>query len=136
MILLDTNVLLWRAEEDKRLSKQAVRTIDQAVDRNEAYVSAISLWEIAMLIRKQRITFGQPLREWSRIAFGSNGLRLVPVDESIAIDAGELESIHGDPGDRVVIATARILACPLLTADRAILAYAASGNLQAIDARR
>ena len=135
MILLDTNVLLWRAGEDKRLSKQARRTIDQAVDLHEACVSAISLWETAMLIRKQRIMLGQPLREWSRIAFGPNALRLVPVDEAIAIDAGELEGIHGDPADRAIIATARVMACSLLTADRTILTYGAAGHVRVIDAR-
>jgi len=135
MILLDTHVLLWRAEDDKRLSKQAKRTIDKAVDLNEAFVSAFTLWEIAMLIRKRRITLGQPLREWSRIAFGSRALRLVPIDEAIAIDAGEMEGIHGDPADRTIIATARALACPLLTADQIILDYGATGHVQAIDAR-
>ncbi|HEY0411524.1 MAG TPA: type II toxin-antitoxin system VapC family toxin [Allosphingosinicella sp.] len=135
MILLDTNVLLWRTEDDKRLSKQARRAIDQAVDRNEACVSVMSLWEMAMLIRKQRIRLGQPLREWSRITFGSQGLRLVPVDEAIAIDAGELEGLHGDPADRTIIATARAMACPLLTADQAILAYGAAGHVRVVDAR-
>lgn len=135
MILLDTNVLLWRAEDDKRLSKEARRSIDRAVDRNEGCASAISLWEMAMLIRKQRIKLDQPLREWSRIAFGSHGLRLVPVDEAIAIDAGELEGIHGDPADRTIIATARAMACPLLTADRTILAYGKAGHVRVVDAR-
>jgi PIN domain nuclease of toxin-antitoxin system len=135
MILLDTNVLLWRAGEDRRLGKRARRAIDRAVDRNAACVSVISLWEMAMLIRKRRIKLAQPLREWSRIAFGSPGLRLLPMDERIAIDAGELEGIHGDPADRTIIATARALACPLLTADREILDYAAQGFVQAIDAR-
>jgi PIN domain nuclease of toxin-antitoxin system len=135
MILLDTNVLLWRAEDDKRLGKQARRAIDQAVGRNEAFVSAMSLWEMAMLIRKQRITLGMPLRQWSRIAFGPDALRLVPVDDAIAIDAGELQNIHGDPADRAIIATARHHKVPLLTADEAILEYAEAGHLQAIDAR-
>jgi PIN domain nuclease of toxin-antitoxin system len=136
MILLDTNVLLWRIEEDRRLGKGARRTIDRAVDRNAACVSVISLWEIATLIRKQRIRLGQPLRDWSRIAFTSPGLRLMPVDERIAIDAGELEGLHGDPADRTIIATARAMACPLLTADDAILAYAEQGHVQAMDATR
>lgn len=136
MILLDTNVLLWRTRADKRLGRRAMRAVDEGVDRNAAGVSAISLWEIATLIRRQRIALDQPLREWSRIAFGSPGLRLVPVDEAIAIDAGELEGIRGDPGDRIIMATARKLACPLMTADEAILEYAAAGRLQAIDARR
>jgi PIN domain nuclease of toxin-antitoxin system len=135
MILLDTNVLLWRTGDDKRLSKQARRAIDQAVDRDAACVSAISLWEMAMLIRKQRIGLGQPLREWSRITFGPHGLRLVPVDEMIAIDAGELEGIHGDPADRTIIATARAMPCPLLTADQTILAYGTAGHVRVVDAR-
>jgi PIN domain nuclease of toxin-antitoxin system len=135
VILLDTNVLLWRAEEDKRLSSQARLTIDQTVDQNTAYVSVISLWEIAMLLRKRRINLARPLREWSRTAFGPRGLRLVPVDEAIAIDAGELEGLHGDPADRTIIATARAMSCPLLTSDRAILDYGKAGHVQAIDAR-
>jgi PIN domain nuclease of toxin-antitoxin system len=135
MILLDTNVLLWRARQDERLGKRAIQAMDEAVDRNAAGVSAISLWEIATLIRRRRIALDQPLREWSRIAFGSPGLRLLPVDEAIAIDAGELQGIRGDPGDRIIIATARRLGCPLMTADQAILGYAAAGGLQAIDAR-
>ena len=135
MILLETNALLWRAESDKRLSRQASRTIDRAIDRREAFVSAMSLWEIAMLIRKRRISLRQPLREWSRIAFGPEALRLVPIDDAIAIDAGELQDVHGDPGDRVIIATARVLACPLLTADRKILDYGAAGHLRVIDAQ-
>ena len=135
MMLLDTNVLLWRAGDDKRLSRQARRAIDQAVDENVACVSAISLWEMAMLIRKQRIRLGRPLREWSKITFGAHGLRLVPVDEMIAIDAGELEGIHGDPSDRTIIATARALACPLFTADQAVLDYGLAGHVQVVDAR-
>lgn len=136
MILLDTNVLLWRVDDEKRLSEDARQAIDQAAGRNEACVSAISFWEMAMLIRKRRITLDRPLREWSRIVCGSNGLRLVPVDDAVAIDAGELEGIHGDPADRTIIATARMLACPLFTSDRKILAYAEAGHLRAIDARR
>jgi PIN domain nuclease of toxin-antitoxin system len=135
MILLDTHALLWRAEDDRRLGTQARLEIDQAVDRNEAWVSAISLWEMATLIRKRRISLSQPLRDWSRTAFGPRGMRLAPVDEAIAIDAGELEDIHGDPGDRTIIATARALACPLLTADRVILAYGAAGHVRVIDAQ-
>jgi PIN domain nuclease of toxin-antitoxin system len=135
MILLDTNVLLWRTGEDERLGKQARRTIDEAIDRNAACVSAISLWEIAMLLRKRRISLGQPLREWSKIVFGTQGLQLMPVDETIAIDAGELEGIHGDPADRTIIATARAMACPLLTGDRAILDYGSAGHVRVVDAR-
>ena len=136
MILLDTNVLLWRAREDDRFGRRAMRVVDEAVDRNAAGVSAISLWEIATLVRRRRIALDQPLREWSRIAFGSPGLRLIPVDEAIAIDAGELDDIRGDPGDRIIIATARRLACRLMTADQAILEYAAAGHVRALDARR
>ena len=64
-------------------------------------------------------------------------IRLEPISPSIAIDAGQLPGgIHGDPADRIIIATSRHLGCPLLTTDRKILAYAAIGHLKAIDARR
>jgi PIN domain nuclease of toxin-antitoxin system len=66
----------------------------------------------------------------------SKDIRVIPVDTQIAVESGCLPpGIHGDPGDRIIAAAARVLGTPLLTADGKLLAYAAAGHLQAIDAR-
>jgi len=134
VILLDTHVVVWLVTVDRRLGKAAAAAILADPDR---MVSAMISWDIAMRVDKRRIVIDEPLSDWLRIAFESTGVTEVPVTGEIARDAGSLEGeIHGDPCDRIMIATARALSCPLLTADEKILAYAAAGHLQAIDARR
>ncbi len=74
--------------------------------------------------------------EWIRGVLADSRVELVPISPNIAVEAGLLPHIiHGDPADRLMIATARALACPVLTPDRKLLSYAAEGHLQAIDAR-
>jgi PIN domain nuclease of toxin-antitoxin system len=97
-------------------------------------VSTISLWEVAMLVEKKRMSLGRPTGDWVDKALANDGIKLMPLEPAIAVEAGELAGLHGDPADRIIIATARHHDSPLLTVDRAILAYAAQGHLKAIDA--
>lgn len=137
MIVLDTHVLLWVVLEPERLGVESRRAIADAAGAGAVRVSAISLWEIAMLLRKRRIALDRSLQAWSEAVFvGSHGMRLTPVEGAIALDAGSLDIGHGDPADRILIATARHLRCPLVTADDKILAYAATGGVAAVDAGR
>ncbi len=134
MILLDTQILLWLTE-DERLGARTRRRID--ANTGNIHLSAISFWEIAMLIDKRRIALAMPLQDWMRRLFDTGGFRTVSIDPAIATDAGSLPGdLHGDPCDRIIIATARSLGCALLTSDRAILDYAAQGHVEAIDATR
>lgn len=90
-----------------------------------------------MNVAKGRFVLGQTVKHWSAAVLRISNVVLAPFDEAIAIDAGELaDGLHGDPADRVMIATARALNCPLVTADRRIIDYAARGHLSVIDARR
>jgi PIN domain nuclease of toxin-antitoxin system len=137
MILLDTHVLIWAMEDRRNLGIAAADIIDEATFSDGAYVSAITCWEISMLVDKDRLGLRQGTRAWMEEVLAKPGLFLAPVESEIAIDAGQLpENPHGDPADRIIMATARALDCPLLTADQAILDYAAAGHLEAIDARR
>ena len=98
-------------------------------------VSAISFWEIGLLIEKRRIALAMPLGDFAEIVGRRRDIKVVPVDARIAIETANLPpGLHGDPGDRILVATARHLACPLATTDGKILAYSAQGHLQAIDA--
>ena len=134
MILLDTHVVLWLVGNDPQLGRQAVESVARDGSRR---VSAMVAWEIAMNIDKGRMTLEAPLAPWLQQGLASVEAQEVPVTGAMALDAGSLrDGVHGDPCDRIMIATARALACPLLTADEKILAYAQKGHLQAIDARR
>ncbi|MFA6116035.1 MAG: type II toxin-antitoxin system VapC family toxin [Sphingomonas sp.] len=135
MILLDTHVLLWLVEDGKRLGAAARKRIE--AEAGDVYLSAMSFWEIAMLADKRRIALSMPMSQWSERLLGQGHFKVVSVDPAIASDAGALPGdIHGDPSDRMIIATARSLGCPILTVDGPILAYAARGHVEAIDAGR
>lgn len=88
-----------------------------------------------MLVDKGRLELGRPLRDWMDNTLGLPGIRLAALEPVIAMDAGSLPGdIHGDPSDRIIIATARWLGCPLLTADRRILRYAEQGHVRVVNA--
>jgi PIN domain nuclease of toxin-antitoxin system len=134
VILLDTQSLLWLAFMEARFGRDTQAMLQESMEPLSC--SAISFWEMAMLVDKRRIALSSPLDQWIQQARRS-GLSVADVSAEIGIDAGSLPGdIHGDPADRIIIATARALNCPLLTADRAILDYAAQGHVRAIDASR
>ena len=137
MILLDTQALIWLIEADPKLGGRARTLIDAERIDGVVMIASISAWETAMLVDKGKLGLSHPVGLWFDLVLSAPGFRLVELTTAIAVDAGTLPgSIHGDPGDRIIVATARALSCPLMTADRKILDYAAAGHLQAIDARR
>ena len=134
MLLLDTHILLWLVEADERLRPSARSLIER--ERDTLRYSTMAIWEIAMLVDKQRLKLSVPVRQFAErlVQFEITD---ITVGAEIALDAGTLPgAIHGDPADRIMIATARMLDCALLTADGRILDYAAQGHAKAIDARR
>jgi PIN domain nuclease of toxin-antitoxin system len=137
VILLDTNVVLWIVSGDVRLGREAQEIVERASSAREVAVSAISFWEIGLLLSKRRIDLAMPLADFAAAIAQERSFRVIPVDAAVAVEAGSLPpGIHGDPGDRILIATARALGCPLVTADRQILSYASKGQVAVIDARR
>jgi PIN domain nuclease of toxin-antitoxin system len=136
MILLDTQALIWFSIGDEQLGNQARELAAAGSGQDGTAVSPISFWETAMLTRKNRIDLGMPVQIWAAEILSSGAPVLLALTPEIAVSAGELPgSIHGDPADRIIIATARAHGCRILTTDRKILSYAEAGHLQAIDAR-
>ena len=136
LIASDTHALIWAVEGSDRLGPRAIEAVETAAASGSLCVSAITLWEIAMLADKGRIVFASGVRRWIETLLSRRGIRLIALEPAIAIDAGCLPGIiHGDPADRMIVATARFLACPLLTADERILDYARAGHVAARDAR-
>ena len=133
MILLDTHVLIWFVQADPLLGRHARERIERGEE--EIGVSAITPWEVAMLVGKKRVSLGRPVGDWIGRTLALDTISLIPLEPGIAVEAGEL-GLHGDPADRIIIATARHHKAPLLTADRAILGYGAAGHVETIDAAR
>lgn len=124
-IVLDTHAFIWAADgETHRFSVATQQQLQAVTGTNRLYLSAISLWEVAMLIAKQRIGLGISPEEWLDQALRFSGAQILPIDTAIAGLSVRL-SVHGDPADRLIVATALTHGHTLCTQDDKILAYAA-----------
>lgn len=129
-LLLDTHVWLWLALRDSRLGQDRRRAIDRAAAAGDLFVSPINVWEIAMLERKRRVRLDQPIERWMAQALSAPGLGLAPFSPEIAIASCRLpDPFHGDPADRILVATAIDLGARLVTDDRKIIAAAKGMSL-------
>lgn len=122
MIVLDTHTLVWLDTGNKLLGKGSLKSIDQALADNALTVSAITFWEVAMLASKGRLTLDLPIEIWRKQLI-EKGLVELPMDGNIGIKAAELQEFHGDPADRIIVATALSTGSLLVTADKKILAW-------------
>lgn len=116
MIVLDTHVWFWLVTAPERLTRAAVDAIDNA---DQLGVSAISCLEIAMLVEKGRIQLDRAPLDWLRAALSKPDAALLPIEPEVATLAATL-AMHGDPADRLIVATAMVRGAPLVTKDEAI----------------
>lgn len=98
----------------------------------ELAVSAITFWEVGILVKKGRLATNQSLLLWRNELLAA-GLTEIPVDGIVGIAASELDLPQADPADRLIVATALARNAVLVTADERILAW--SGALLRHDAR-
>ena len=132
LILLDTHALIWLDRHDSALGQNSRKLVDEALRDEALAVSAITFWEIAMLVVKGRFAMDIGLERWRLDLIGS-GLVELPLDGGIGLAAAQLDDLHGDPADRFILATAIANDATLLTADRQLLDW--SGRLARHDAR-
>ena len=133
-VLLDTHTLLWYAEAGGRpLSTQVLKSLEAARASHSLFFSSITVWEIGMLVAKNRLNLSQPVDEWLRRVITLTGIRELPLDMASALESTRLPSeCHGDPADRFLIASARIHDMQLATADGKILTYGKAGHLRTL----
>ncbi len=125
-LLLDTCAVLWLAE-----GIELAADARKAIAHGELSVSPISAWEIANLVRKNRIVLAMPVIKWFRETLGM--MEAAMSDLTVEILAGSCElpgSPPSDPADRIIIATAREGRMVLMTRDKAILAYSRAGYVR------
>jgi PIN domain nuclease of toxin-antitoxin system len=122
MMLLDTHVLIWLDEGSPRLGPNALQRINAEFSAGNLAVSAISFWEVSMLVQKKRMEIRLETDVWRKELLEC-GLGEIPLDGAVGIRAGGLRNFHGDPADRLIVATTLQTSSTLVTADQKILAW-------------
>jgi PIN domain nuclease of toxin-antitoxin system len=134
-LLLDTHVLVWSVRESPRLESVTKKVLNEAARQSLIVISAITPWEIGLLVNKGRLELEADVMEWIREALAKPGVRLAPLDPEIAVASTRLPfEMHADPADRILVATARRLGATLVTADGALLDLSKKGYFRALDA--
>jgi PIN domain nuclease of toxin-antitoxin system len=122
VILLDTHALVWLVTDNPSLGHRARLAARKSLAAGELAVSAVSVWEIALLTRRARMSAARSPAE-QRIEMLQAGALELPLTGEIALRAAELDGLPADPADRFISATAIIHGATLMTADEAILRW-------------
>jgi PIN domain nuclease of toxin-antitoxin system len=123
MIILDTHIWVWWLHGDKRLNRTQIDVIT-ANEVDLIGVSVISCWEIAKLVQYGRLELSCPIDEWFEQSLDYPGVQLIALTPEIVIESTRLPGeFHRDPADQIIVATARLYGCPLVTLDEKILKY-------------
>jgi len=123
MIILDTHIWVWWVHGAEHLTNAQKQTI-AANESDEIGINAISLWEIAKLVEYKRLELPCSIDEWFEQAISYPGIRVLELTPEIAVESTRLPGrFHRDPADQIIVATARINDCPLVTSDTKILDY-------------
>ena len=135
ILLLDTHALVWLMEGNERLHPSVRQQIENAAIESRVLVSAITPWEIAILVSKRRLNLAKEVQLWIDAALGLPGVSLYPLLPEIAVSSTRLPwEMHPDPADRILVATARHIGATLVTADEQLLRYHAQGFLRCLSA--
>ncbi len=132
-LLLDTNAAIW-VVEDLPIAAAAKEAIEDAYRASRTiYVSAITAWEIGLLVSRNRLGLSTTPQRWFQRLLAIEGLRLAELSVDVLIASSFLPGEPPrDPADRIILATARDLGASLVTRDRLILKYGEGGQVSTI----
>jgi PIN domain nuclease of toxin-antitoxin system len=123
MILLDTHVWVWFVTNNPKLRSRWREVLEDAA-RGSLALSVMSCWEVAKPIEKGKLTLDLPVDKWLEKAVIDCGASVIALDYRIIADCTNLPGkFHRDPIDQIIVSTARIHGCTLMTEDRKILSY-------------
>ena len=134
-LLLDTHVWLWLAfGTPEKIKPSTRRTLEKASTDEPLLISIISVWEVALLEAKQRVSLPMSVEAWVARALNRPDIRLIGLTHPrIVIDSCHLPGdFHPDPADRLLVATARSENAMLVTHDKKILDYGAAGHVKVL----
>jgi PIN domain nuclease of toxin-antitoxin system len=116
--LLDTHAWIWWIEQDARLGAKAIAALDGFPPDRRPFLCDISLWEVATLVERGRLELDVPLDDWLEAAAHPRSVHVLPISTRVGAELARLpETFHRDPADRLIVATSRALAVPVLTHD-------------------
>jgi PIN domain nuclease of toxin-antitoxin system len=119
MILLDTHIVAWLADQPSRLSRSALLAIDAARSSGGIAISDKTLWELAMMIHRRRLEFDPPLRDF--LVSVERHCTVLPINSAIAERSMQFTSnFSSDRSDQIIAATAIVHNMSLVTADKVI----------------
>jgi PIN domain nuclease of toxin-antitoxin system len=122
MIILDTHIWVWWVDNSSRLTQNQQQHIQQYSSQGLG-VSIISCWEVAKLVEKNRLDLSINVDRWLEEALNYPDVQLLDLTLPIITQSTQLTGFHSDPADQIIVATAKVYNCPLLTADNKILNY-------------
>lgn len=122
MILLDTHIWVWWVDDNQRLTQKHREWLNEYQSQGLG-VSIFSCWEVAKLVENDKLILSCSVSEWLEVALAYPGVQLINLTLPIVVESTQLISFHRDPADQIIVATARIYGCQLLTADTKILNY-------------
>jgi len=134
-VLVDTHIWLWHLNGEPSLSTRVKKCIDACALENELYLSAISVWEIAMLVSKNKIILNTSCQAWINKSLSLPGVSLLPLSPEIAIESCQLPgNFHGDPADRIIVASAKVENLCLISRDKKLSSYCAKHDINILQA--
>ncbi len=124
MIVLDTHAWIWFVSNPELLSAKAKKAVEASVQKKVIYISSISVWEVALLVMRNRLKLTMQVGDWIHKSELLPFMKFVPVTNSIALRSVNLPApLHDDPADRIIIATAMSLGATVVTKDEKIRNY-------------
>ena len=122
MILLDTHIFVWWQDKPEKLSARYTEILDSTTE--EIAISAITTWEISMLMLKNRLVLPDPCPIWMRNVAAKSGVILLPLSLEVVEQVHNLpKEFHPDPADRIIAATTLTHKIKLATTDGKMTAY-------------
>jgi PIN domain nuclease of toxin-antitoxin system len=119
-IVLDTCALIWWSLDPDLLSDSAKNLCNEMEQKKNGLVASISLWEIALKVKRGKLDLGIELNTYINTLFRSDVLKIISIDVDLWIDSVNLDWEHRDPTDRVVVALANQYQAQLITKDKVI----------------
>jgi PIN domain nuclease of toxin-antitoxin system len=116
-LLLDTHVWIWSMSKPEKLAPKVRRALEKP--GQQLWLSPVSAWEVALLVEKGRMRIEGHLEAWLPKAVAR--FQEAPVSHDIAAAFADIRLPHGDPADRLLLATARVLHLTLVTADERLI---------------
>src|SRR5688572_33062614 len=124
-LLLDTHIWIWNVAVPDKLSKRVIRAIEDAA--NELWLSPISIWELSVLVRKNRVVLDDDVDAWVSRTLAQTTFREAPLTNEVALAVSTFRFSHQDPADHFLAASAKVFDLTLVTADPRLLALKSQG---------